>query len=77
MSSGHNSYQLEWTPEDGDVAVSGELAYTCGYFTATATEKNGDKKVSKGKYLNVWKKDEKGHWKLLVDMGNKNPAPGE
>jgi ketosteroid isomerase-like protein len=28
-----------------------------------------------GKYTSIWKKQEDGQWKVLVDMGNDSPDP--
>ena len=60
---------LAWTPESGGVSADGSLGWTWGYWTATTPGEDGDR-VSTGKYINVWVRDEAGAWKVLVDMGN-------
>ena len=37
----------------------------------------GDDIISHGKYLNIWKKQDYGSWRLIVDMGNNSPEPGK
>lgn len=48
-----------WKPIDGDVAVSGDLAYIYGSY---------ESKSEKGTYLHVWKKELDRPWKILVDV---------
>lgn len=73
MSAGP-AYSLEWTPVDGSVALSGDLGWTWGNYVARITGPDGQPAESHGKYLNVWGRDAAGGWKVLVDMGNENPA---
>ena len=53
-----------------EVAKAGDMAYTWGMFNFTYQDSTGTEKTSYGKYLNVWKKQEDGTWKVVVDMGN-------
>lgn len=71
------NYTLNWTPEHAEVAASGELGYSWGRYTVSWPTPEGERKTSHGKYLNVWRKQADGGWKVLVDMGNQSPAPGE
>lgn len=73
MKEAGDGYTLNWQPEDGEVSSSGDLAYTWGFYTLSWEDSAGTQ-TSHGKYLNVWKKLD-GQWKVLVDMGNSNPAP--
>ena len=73
MNRDNENRQLDWWPEDGEVAASLDFGYTWGNFVSTTTGNDGTQTVSKGKYLNVWKKNADGQWRVLVDMGNKNP----
>lgn len=60
----------EWAPEGGEIAKSGELAYTWGYFRWTASDGSG--KQSTGNYVSIWRKVE-GEWKWIVDLGVQGP----
>lgn len=62
---------LSWEPESGDIAQSQDLGYTWGNYTVTS--QNGSKVILTGKYLNIWRKQPNGTWKVEVDMGNLNP----
>lgn len=75
MKPGDAAAVLEWTPRDGGVARSGEMGWTWGEYTVTVKDAEGGEEKSYGKYVNVWKKNSDGEWKVLVDIGNESPAP--
>lgn len=62
--------QPAWTPEGGDIAASGDLAWTWGAFTWTP--RSGDAKPATGYYVTVWKRID-GRWRWVGDLGV--PAP--
>ena len=57
--------EFSWEPLDGRIAASGELGFTYGIYTIKR-----DSVVQKGTYISVWKKDENGKWKYILDSGN-------
>ena len=69
--------QLIWTPEAGDISASGDLGYTWGRYIYSATDEEGNLVESHGKYMTVWKIQETGEWKAVLDGGNPNPPPGD
>jgi ketosteroid isomerase-like protein len=77
MKKSGDKYTLAWEPQNGEVAISGELGYTWGLFTLSWMEDDGLEKKSYGKYLNIWKKSSSGSWKVVVDIGNSSPEPVE
>lgn len=56
---------LTWKPIKALIAESGELGYTYGVWTFIAAND-----TSKGTYLTIWKKNNKGEWKYIADTGN-------
>ncbi len=76
MKKGAEGIILNWEPRDGLVAASGELGYTWGMYTVEARlvegRDGGRSGIRTGKYLNVWRKDDRGRWRVLVDTGNPN-----
>lgn len=59
------SFTMTWEPKGGDIASSGDMGYTYGvYKVATADT------TLMGTYLNVWRKQEDGKWKFVIDTGN-------
>ena len=75
MKANQDSYTLNWSPQYAEVSKSGELGYTWGTYTLTFTNDAGEEQKSYGKYLNIWKKQQDGSWKVSVDMGNESPDP--
>jgi ketosteroid isomerase-like protein len=74
MKPGDGSYTLSWSPEDGAVSRSNEMAYTWGIYTVTTKDAQGVEHSRTGKYLNVWRRNPEGNWRVAVDIGNPNPA---
>lgn len=71
------SGELFWEPIGADISKSGDLGYTWGRYTFTATNEEGEAVVSHGKYMSVWKLQADGTWKVVLDGGSSNPPPGE
>lgn len=66
------TFTLEWEPQKGYVANSGELGYTFGVFSLTPTTQDT---VLYGTYVSIWKKQTDGTWKFVLDTGNEGIAP--
>jgi ketosteroid isomerase-like protein len=62
--------QLVWTPVYTDISASGDLGYTSGTYEFRSKDKDGKPTVAAGKYTSIWKKQEDGSWKVVLDMGN-------
>jgi len=71
----HFPFQLEWSPERVDVAESGDLGYTYGNWKMTTKTQAGKDTVYYGNYMTVWKKQDDGTWKYVIDGGNNTPDP--
>jgi len=57
---------INWTTTRVEAAKSGDMAYLTGIYEMTM--KDGTK--DHGKFLDVWKKQADGSWKVVVDMVN-------
>ncbi|UCH66416.1 MAG: DUF4440 domain-containing protein [Ignavibacterium sp.] len=75
MKENQDKYTLNWSPKYAEVSKLGELGYTWGTYTVTYSDEAGVEQKSYGKYLNIWKKQKDGSWKVAVDMGNESPEP--
>ncbi|MEQ9468364.1 MAG: nuclear transport factor 2 family protein [Ekhidna sp.] len=58
---------LQWEPEFIDVSKSGDMAYTYGPFTFSATDTTGQVIESVGVFHTVWKRQVDGSWKFVYD----------
>ena len=68
-------FELTWEPLKADVA--GHIGYTFGnYFLKTRTPDLRDT-VLYGNYVSIWKKQNDGSWKYVLDTGNPTPAPSK
>ncbi|HEY1406944.1 MAG TPA: hypothetical protein VF857_10070 [Spirochaetota bacterium] len=68
MKSGVLSFT--WQPVGGVIAQSNDLGYTWGlYNVVVGTDLTAEMQIS-GYYLSIWSRDEKGEWKVSMDIGN-------
>jgi len=65
-----SEYMLLWDPKRAEVAESGELGWTWGVYQVHVPTGDSTEITSTGKYLNIWRKQDDGSWKVMVDMGN-------
>lgn len=66
-SQGNSEIVLSWKPSFVDVAECGELGYTYGIWTLLNKK---DSILGQGTYLSIWKKQNNGEWKYVLDTGN-------
>ena len=60
-----SKFTLTWEPIFADAAESGDLGYTyCTYKLVS------DGNILEGTYVSIWKKDNNGEWKYVLDTGN-------
>jgi hypothetical protein len=65
---------LNWHPLYGVAAKSGDIGFTTGPWTFQPKTIH-DSIVARGQYATIWKKNSKGEWKFIVDMGISNTPP--
>jgi ketosteroid isomerase-like protein len=65
---------LSWQPIYASVSRAGDLGYTTGpwEFREKSLE---DKPVAFGYFVSIWKRQADGAWKVILDLGTRNPAP--
>ncbi len=67
--------RLTRSPQFAEIAASGDLAYTYGTYVIETLDMDGKVVTSEGTYTTIWRKDEKGFWKYVVDTGNAGLRP--
>ena len=70
-------FSIRWEPESAHVSRSGDMAYLIERNVIEVDGENGEKIVTHGKVITVWRKDADGQRKNVVDMWNAVPPPGE
>jgi ketosteroid isomerase-like protein len=69
------SFSVSWIPRDARIAASGDLGYTIGDAVATSLSASGVAQQRFTKYLTVWRKDDRGRWRVAVTGANDRPNP--
>jgi|SRR6185437_2984375 len=59
------AYKLSWKPMHAEIAKSGELGYSYGVYQLELNDT-----ILKGTYVNIWKKENDGEWKFVVNSNN-------
>ena len=62
---GNQNFKLTWMPLDASLADSKEMGYTYGIWQLTTSDS-----IRQGTYVTIWKKNEEGVWKYVLDSGN-------
>ena len=59
-----------------EIRITGDIAYDFGWHVWTLKPRSGgDAKERKDRYVDIWKKNEKGEWKLQMYMDNPDFGP--
>jgi len=61
---------ISWKTTKVEVAKSGDIAYTTGTYELAMNDASGKPINDRGKYVEVWKKQADGKWKVAVDIWN-------
>ncbi len=74
------STSVSWQASKVEVAHSGDLAYIQGTYQLTSKDSQHNP-VDRGKFVEVWKKQADGKWKVVADIFNSDlpvvPSPAE
>jgi ketosteroid isomerase-like protein len=62
---------LTWTPKFARISANGDLAFTAGPYTYQNSKGDSDKVY--GDYVSVWRTDEGGNLKLLIESAIQHP----
>ncbi len=62
-------FELLWQPQFAEVAEAADMGWTWGRYQLLSE----GELVYAGKYVNIWKRQPDGSWKVRVDMGNQEP----
>lgn len=64
-------FLIDWAPDGGHGAASGDLAVTTGRYTISSA----GQAIEKGRYVTVWGKDAAGDLKATMDLSVPDPGP--
>ncbi|MCU0644708.1 MAG: nuclear transport factor 2 family protein [bacterium] len=63
---------LTWEPEYADISLAGDLGYTTGPYEFRKN-KNAKEADGHGHYVSIWKKQQDGSWRVVIDCGIVHP----
>ncbi len=63
-------FGIDWTPDGGHGSASGDLAVTTGRYTIQVS----GQPIEQGRYVTVWRKDDAGALRAVMDLGVPDPA---
>ena len=61
---------ISWKTTKVEVSKSSDIAYTTGTYELAMNDASGKPINDRGKYVEVWKKQAEGKWKVAVDIWN-------
>lgn len=72
-SLGDTTRALTWRPVSAEASEDGDLGYTVGRWERRHWV-GADTAVTHGSYVTIWRKQGDGTWKVVLDVGNQDPA---
>lgn len=67
-------FEINWEPKEAYVSQSGDLGYSIGANYIKMLDSLGNKITIYNKAVEIWKKQEDGSWKCVVDIFNSDPT---
>jgi ketosteroid isomerase-like protein len=66
---------ISWEPLVAGVSASGDLGYTRGTYEMTLPTPSGDPVQVQGTYVSLWRRDQTGKWKCILEIHSPLPSP--
>ena len=66
-------FKISWEPISASVSASGDMAYLIEKNTMTVNDSLGNPVTTTGRVVTIWKKDQTGAWKNVVEVGADDP----
>ena len=70
-------FRISWEPESAQISRHGDMAFLIERNVIEMDGENGEKIVTHGKVVTVWRKESNGEWKNVVDMWNAAPPSSD
>jgi len=67
-------FEVNWEPQNAYVSKSGDLGYTIFHNYFSFLDSLGNTVTIYGKGVEIWKRQEDGSWKNVVDIHNSDPT---
>lgn len=70
-------FRISWEPERAYVSEAGDMAYMIERNEITFRNETGEPVIARGKVVTVWRKNNSGEWRNVVDIWNSVPIDGQ
>ncbi|HXV61305.1 MAG TPA: nuclear transport factor 2 family protein, partial [Vicinamibacteria bacterium] len=70
---GKDGNTLEWEPVFAEAGPSGDFGYTHGTYRRQRIDADGNPVTETGKYVSIWRRDESGKFRVVLDTGAPDP----
>ena len=67
-------FEINWEPKSAFVSKSGDMGYAIGVNSVTMQDSLENKITMFNKSVEIWKKQDDGSWKCVVDIFNSDPS---
>ena len=67
-------FEISWEPVSAYISDDGSMAYMIERNQIAYNDSLGNRVVEHNKVVTVWRKDDEGNWKNVVDMWNSDPS---
>ena len=67
-------FEINWEPKEAFVSESGDLGYVIAHNYVKVTDSLGNTITTFNKAVEIWKKQQDGSWKNVVDIFNHDPT---
>lgn len=74
MNSSIPGFKVNWNPKESFVSESGDLGYTIGKNYFKMLDSLGNEITRYNNVMEVWKKQDNGSWKCVVDISSPDPS---
>lgn len=70
----HPAVRLVWKPTGGGLFEDGGHGFTTGrYDVIRSSDGSAPETLSSGSYVTIWRRDDSGDWKVILDTGSPDP----
>ena len=66
-------FRIRWHPASATVSADGTVGYTTGENAVTVPGPDGKLITIAGRYATVWRRDQGGVWRCVIDIWNSGP----
>jgi uncharacterized protein (TIGR02246 family) len=78
VNRSQRGFSLKTEPQQATVSKAGDIGYIVGRYEISMNAPDGSRRMSQGRYLTAWRKDQSGDWKCALEIHSpltRSPEP--